>query len=337
VKRMAILGAGSFGTALAVHASRAGVDVVLWARRPELAAELGRTRVNARYLPGVELPPRIRVTNQLADVQKSGLALLAVPSHGFRQILRGLLEAGSGSRELVVVSAAKGIEGESLWRMSQLTAQEAAACRRTVRFAVLSGPSFAEELARGTPTAAVVASEDRQLARRLQETLSTGVLRLYTSCDVVGVELGGAAKNVIAIASGVISGLGFGHNTLAALITRGLHEVTRLGLAYGGQPRTLYGLAGLGDLVLTCTGSLSRNRRAGLALAEGRSLAELERTTGMVAEGVRSSVAIRSLARRKGVEMPIAEQMVEVINGEKSPRQAVEELMSRELKEEADL
>jgi glycerol-3-phosphate dehydrogenase (NAD(P)+) len=187
------------------------------------------------------------------------------------------------------------------------------------------------------PTAAVIASADAAFARTLQELLSSRTLRLYTSQDVAGVELCGAAKNVIAIAAGVVSGLGFGHNTLSALITRGLHEITRLGLAFGGDPRTFSGLAGLGDLVLTCTGGLSRNRRAGLALAEGQNLLELERRTGQVAEGVRTSLAIVRLARQRGVEMPICQQMVEVMYEGKSPRRAIEELMTRELKPEAAL
>ena len=183
----------------------------------------------------------------------------------------------------------------------------------------------------------MIASEHGDLAREIQEHLSTGSLRLYTSADVVGVELGGAAKNVVAIAAGVLTGVGMGHNTLAALITRGLHEMTRLGLAYGGKPRTFSGLAGLGDLVLTCTGGLSRNRRAGLALAEGRSLAQMESETGMVAEGMRNSLSIVRLAQRKGVEMPIAEQMAAVIYDGRSPREAVQKLMQRELKAEAEL
>jgi glycerol-3-phosphate dehydrogenase (NAD(P)+) len=221
--------------------------------------------------------------------------------------------------------------------MSQVSAEEAERAGQPLRFGVLSGPSFAAELAAGMPTAAVVASADDALSRRLQELLSSAVLRLYTSRDVAGVELGGAAKNVIAIAAGVANGLGFGHNTLAALITRGLHEITRLGLAFGGEPRTFSGLAGLGDLVLTCTGGLSRNRRAGLALAKGEKLAELELATGQVAEGVRTSLAITRLAERQGVEMPICQQMVEVIYNGKEPRRAVGELMGRELKSEAAL
>ncbi len=210
--------------------------------------------------------------------------------------------------------------------MSQVAFEEALAADRELRFAVLSGPNFAAEVAAGLPSAAVVASEDNQLAAELRQTFASPSFRLYSSSDVVGVELGGAAKNVIAVAAGLVSGLGLGHNTLAALITRGLHETTRLGVACGGQPRTFSGLAGLGDLVLTCTGGLSRNRRTGLELAKGKSLAEVEGETSMVAEGI-----------RKGVEMPIAEQMMCVLYEQKSPRAALDELMTRDLKSESEL
>jgi glycerol-3-phosphate dehydrogenase (NAD(P)+) len=265
------------------------------------------------------------------------LVLIVVPSHGFRRVLRQFLAAHPGGRQVTVVSATKGVETDTLARMSQVTFEEAIAGDREVRFAVLSGPSFAAEVARGVPTAAAIASEDGDLATAIREELSTPMLRLYSSHDVVGVELGGAAKNVVAIAAGTLSGLGFGHNTLAALITRGLHEITRLGIAYGGQARTFAGLAGLGDLVLTCTGGLSRNRKTGLALAEGKSLPDITGGTPMVAEGIRNSVAIAKLASLRGVEMPITREMVAVLYEGKSPRRAVEELMTRELKAETEM
>ena len=337
MKRAAVVGAGSFGTALAVHAARAGFDVSLWARRPEVAAELARERRNRRYLGEVELPESVHPTADLDAVAGADVVVMAAPSHGYREVLRSLLDHWPRDRELLLVSSTKGIETETLARMSQVSAEEAERAGQRLRFGVLSGPSFAVELANGVPTAAVIASADEALSRTLQSLLSSRTLRLYTSSDVAGVELGGAAKNVVAIASGVVSGLGFGHNTLSALITRGLHEMTRLGLAYGGDPRTFSGLAGLGDLVLTCTGGLSRNRSAGLALAKGEALLELEQKTGQVAEGVRTSLAIVRLAEQKGVEMPICEQMVEVIYRGKPPRQAVEELMLRELKPELAL
>jgi glycerol-3-phosphate dehydrogenase (NAD(P)+) len=235
------------------------------------------------------------------------------------------------------VSATKGIETETLARMSQVAFEEGMAADREIRYAVLSGPTFAAELARNVPSAAVIASEDAGFATEVRECLATPFLRLYSSPDVTGVELAAAAKNVIAIAAGTLSGLGLGHNTLAALITRGLHEITRLGIAYGGQPRTFAGLAGLGDLVVTCTGGLSRNRRIGLELAAGKSVAEITGETHMVAEGVRNSIAISRLAGQRGVDMPITQQMVAVLHHGKDPRRAVEELMTRELKSETEL
>jgi glycerol-3-phosphate dehydrogenase (NAD(P)+) len=334
---LAVVGAGSFGTAVAVHAARAGCAVTLWARRAEAAADLEREHRNLRYLPEAELPAALVTTTDLGAVLDADAVVMAVPSHGYREVLRQLLSRWPQGRPLGVVSATKGIENEALARMSEVSAEEAERAGLPLRFAVLSGPSFAAELALGVPTAAVIASADEALARELQATLSTRELRLYTSHDVAGVELAGAAKNVIAIAAGVVSGLGFGHNTLAALITRGLHEIVRLGLAYGGEQQTFYGLAGLGDLVLTCTGAASRNRRAGLALAAGEPLGRLESETGQVAEGVRTSTAIARLAERRHVEMPICEQMVEVIYGGKPARKAVEDLMLRELKREAAL
>jgi glycerol-3-phosphate dehydrogenase (NAD(P)+) len=301
---------------------------------------VARSRRNEEFLPGVELPAGVRVTADLEDTLPCEILLVAVPSHGFRAVLHRFLELdgeppGGGPR--VVVSAAKGIEADSLARMSQVTFEEALAADREVDFAVLSGPSFAAELARGMATVSVVASESADLARMLQSELSSPTFRLYSSADVVGVELGGSAKNVIAIAAGAVAGLGLGQNTLAALITRGLHEITRLGIAFGGQPRTFAGLAGLGDLVLTCTGSLSRNRALGVALAEGKSLEELTSGTHMVAEGVRNARTVTALARKRGVEMPICEQMEEILYEGKSPAQAVHELMTRDLKSETEL
>jgi glycerol-3-phosphate dehydrogenase (NAD(P)+) len=347
VKRIGILGAGSWGTALAVHlAGPGGHGVCLWARNPELARRMAERRVNPDYLQEVEIPPGVEPTADMDALAGSEVVLLVVPSHGFREVLRQFLATpaiarGSGSaaagRPLALVSATKGIETDTLARMGQVAAEETARAGRKLRFAVLTGPSFALELARGVPTAVVIASDDAELATEIRETLSTPTLRLYSSSDVVGVELGGASKNVIAIAAGTVRGLGLGDNTLAALITRGLHEITRLGVACGGKSRTFAGLAGLGDLVLTCTGALSRNRRAGMELAAGKKLDEITGGTPMVAEGVRNSVAIARLAALRGVEMPITEQMVEVMYQGKDPRRAVEELMTRGLKDETEL
>ncbi|HYG61361.1 MAG TPA: NAD(P)H-dependent glycerol-3-phosphate dehydrogenase [Thermoanaerobaculia bacterium] len=342
MKQIAVLGAGSFGTALAVHLASMGANaggnrVRLWARNPELARQMAEERANPEYLPDVEIPAGVEPTAEMEPLAECDIVLVVVPSHGFRGVLRQFLRAHPADRPAVIVSATKGIETDTLARMSQVSFEEGTAAGREVRFATLSGPTFAAELARNSPSAAVVASEDAALATEIRERLSTRLLRLYSSSDVVGVELGGTVKNVVAIAAGTVTGLGFGQNTLAALITRGLHEITRLGIAYGGQPRTFAGLAALGDLVLTCTGGLSRNRRTGLELAAGKSLDEITGETHMVAEGIRNSLAVSRLAAQKGVEMPITQQMVAVLYEGKDPRLAVEQLMTRELKAETEL
>lgn len=332
-RRLGIVGAGSWGTALAVNQALGGREVVLWARREEMARELAEER-RTPYLPGVGIPARVRATADLAAVADCDPILIVVPSHGLREVVKKLLPLLAASHPARLISSIKGIEPGTLARMSEVCVEEARHAGREVRFAMLAGPTFAAEVAVQMPTTAVVAAADEALAAELQSELSTPSLRVYTSVDLVGVELGGATKNVIAIAAGVVSGLGLGHNTLAALITRGLHEISRLGVAYGGDLRTFSGLAGLGDLVLTCTGGLSRNRRTGLELAAGKTLAEISASTMQVAEGVRNSVAVAKLAAIKNVEMPITEQMVAVLYQGKSPRQAVEDLMRREPKRE---
>ena len=337
MRPIGVLGAGSFGTAVAIQTARCGHRTLLWVRRPELAAELEAARENRLYLPGVPFPERLEVTHDLTALADAEPLVMATPSHGYRPVLADFLSRRSSREPLTVVSATKGIEAETLARMSRVSAEE---CRRAgvdCRFAVLSGPTFAAELARAAPSAAVIASVDAALAAGLRQTLASPTLRLYSSTDVVGVELAGTAKNVIAIGAGVVSGLGLGHNTLAALITRGLHEMTRLVVAYGGEPETLRGLAGLGDLVLTCTGGLSRNRRTGIELAQGKSLDRVVAETSEIAEGVKNSLVVRSLARDRGVEVPIIEQMVAVMYEGKPPKQAVHELMTRGLKSEAEL
>jgi glycerol-3-phosphate dehydrogenase (NAD(P)+) len=331
------LGAGSFGSALAVSVARDGRPTRLWARRPAAADEMTSRRENRTYLPGVPFPTALEATAELAALAEADPIVVAAPSHVYRSVLRAFLAARGDSGPLTVVSATKGIEAESLARMSRVSAEECERAGATAGVAVLSGPNFAAELARGVPSAAVVACADEALATALRESLASPSFRLYSSSDVIGVELAGAAKNVIAIAAGVLSGLGLGHNTLAALITRGLHEMTRLGVACGGDPKTFSGLAGLGDLVLTCTGSLSRNRRTGIELAQGKRLAEIEAETTEIAEGVKNSRVIARLAGQQGVEMPIIEQMVAVMYEGKNPRHALHDLMTRELKPEAAL
>ena len=335
--RIGILGAGSFGTAVAVHAARAGHRTTLWVRREEAAAEIDAARENRRYLPGVILPEGLAITHDLAALADSAPLVVAAPSHGYRAVLREFLAARVSQQPLTVVSATKGIEAETLARMSRVSEEECARAGVLCRFAVLSGPTFAAELARAAPSAAVIASADAALAAGLRQTLATPTLRLYSSTDVVGVELAGTVKNVIAIGAGLVSGLGLGHNTLAALITRGLHEMTRLVVAYGGEAETLRGLAGLGDLVLTCTGALSRNRRTGVELAQGKTLDAIVAETTEIAEGVKNSLVVRRLARARDIEMPIIEQMVAVMYEGKPAKQAVHELMTRGLKDEAQL
>jgi len=334
VKKITILGAGSWGTALALVLlrSRRPHRVCLWARRAELAEVLSKARANVDYLPGFELPPQLEITGNLAEaVSGAEIVLGVIPSQHARGIYTSALPHLRA--ETAIVSATKGLDFPTLDRMTQVIASVASP-RFPARVAALSGPSFAREAARGDPTAVVVASEEEELAAEIQEEFAGPTFRLYTNSDVTGVELAGAVKNVIAIAAGVCVGLGLGHNSAAALITRGLAEMTRLGCALGGRRETLAGLAGLGDLVLTCTGALSRNRSVGVALGEGRKLEEIQRGMRMVAEGVRTTAATLELARRHGIEMPITEQMHAVLYEGRSPREAIRELMERRLKNE---
>ena len=329
---IAVLGAGSWGTALAVHLGRIGHDVRLWARDEQLAAEMHAARGNRQYLPGVCFPERLTPTHDAgAALAGAGLVVFAIPSHGLRAVVRSCAASiPSGS---VLVSATKGLESESLSRMSQVIADEAGADRPVV---VLSGPSFAAEVARGLPTVVVAASADPAAASRVQDGFRGAAFRLYISDDVPGVETGGAMKNIIAIAAGVVEGLGLGHNSMAALITRGLAEISRLAGAEGGRRDTLAGLSGLGDLVLTCTGDLSRNRHVGIELGRGRPLDDILSGMRMVAEGVRTTGAALALGARHGIELPIAEEMAAVLEGRRAPREAVEALMGRRQRPEAD-
>jgi glycerol-3-phosphate dehydrogenase (NAD(P)+) len=331
---LAVVGAGAWGTALAVQAVRAGFAPRLWVFEPELLKILRASRENPWYLPGVRLPETIEPLGDLAAaVAGVETAVIAVPSHVFRGVARAM--ASHLAPDARVLSAAKGIEEDRLARMSEILAEVLPPALRR-RVAVLSGPTFALEVGQGRPTAAVLASSDTRLAGALQAALATPTFRLYTQRDVTGVELGGALKNVMAIATGIADGLDLGLNARAALLTRGLAEITRLGVALGAHPRTFAGLAGLGDLILTCTGELSRNRRLGLALARGQSLAEWQAGTRSVAEGVRTAQPGLALARRAGVATPIIAEVAAVLFERKAPREALLALLSRSARPEEE-
>jgi len=332
MRRTTVLGAGSWGTALAVHLAHIGHQVRLWGRDPALVRDMLERRANAVYLPDITLPAALRPLASLDEaLEETELVVCAVPSHGVRSVVQSA--AGRIPAGVTVVSATKGLEMDTLLRMSERLSLELG---DTHPIAVLSGPSFAAELARQLPTAVCIASRERAVAEAVQAEFRSSYLRLYASPDIVGVEIGAAMKNVIAIAAGVVEGLGLGQNAQAALITRGLVEITRLACALGGCRETLAGLSGLGDLVLTCTGSLSRNRHVGIELARGRPLAEVLGGMKMVAEGVRTAGAALALGSRHGVELPIATQMHAVLEGRKTPRGALVDLMLRPQKAEAE-
>lgn len=330
--KVAVIGAGAFGTAMAVTTARAGNDVLLWAHDPSVAQTIRETGTNPVYLPGIELGERIHATSDLAEAAAfSDTLFMVVPSHHYRGVLAQIESEVRGP--VNVISGTKGIENETLERMSQISA--AVLGEKLGAFAVLSGPTFAVEAARGLPSAAVIASTDILFAQEAQTVLSSPTFRLYHSEDVVGVELSGSLKNVIAIAAGVLEGLGLGFNTTAALVTRGLREITRLGIALGGRPETFAGLAGMGDLVLTCTGSLSRNRSVGVQLGKGRTLEDILRDAKFVAEGVKTSKAARALADRHQIEMPITTEMHRLLYENESAAAALQRLMTRTLKAES--
>lgn len=331
-RSIAIIGGGGWGTALSVTIDRIHSDVRLWVYEPDLVDSMERGRVNDVYLPGVAIPPRVRISGSLEEVARDAdIVVSAMPSHFVRAVWKDLCPFVRP--DALVVSATKGIENGSLMRMTEVI-EDATRGRLKRRVAALSGPTFALEVARGSPTALVVASRDAGTRRELQQALTAPRFRLYTNADIVGVEIGASVKNIIAIAAGIVSGLEFGHNTTAAIITRGLAEIMRLAEACGGKRETLAGLAGLGDLVLTCTGQLSRNRQVGVELGKGRSVDEIISNMRMVAEGIRTSESTIRLAERKGVEMPIAQQVYEVLYDGKNLDGAIAELMERELKEE---
>jgi len=329
---LAIVGGGSWGTALAIVLAPRFERVRVWVHEPHLAARMMEMRVNSMYLPGFKLPTNISVFSDLHSVVAGAdVVLSVVPSHHLRSVFQEM-QPYLTDRALYV-SATKGIETGTLLRMSQVIQHVTAPALRP-RIAVLSGPTFAREVAAGEPAAVVIASEDAEVAGTVQSAFSGPTFRLYTNSDVVGVEVGASLKNIIAIGAGICRGLGLGSNAVAALVTRGLAEITRLAIAMGGKPLTLAGLAGLGDLVLTCTGDLSRNRSVGLELAHGRSLTDILNSTAMVAEGVQTTYAAVDLAKRYGVEMPIVEQMYAILHNGKAPKDGIRDLMERSLKSE---
>lgn len=332
--RVSVLGAGSWGSALAKVVADKGHTVSLWGRRPELAEAINTTRENATFLPGAQFPATLRATSVLEEaLDRPDMILMAVPTHGLREVLRAA--HAFVPRPVPVVSATKGIEQDTLMLVNEMITSEWHWA--DPQFAALSGPSFAKEVANRLPTVVVAASRDLAVAREVQRAFfSDGTFRVYLSTDVVGVEVGGALKNVIAIAAGASDGMGFGHNSRAALITRGLAEIARLAVKLGGEPLTLAGLAGMGDLVLTCTGDLSRNRHVGFELGKGRTLAEILGDMRQVAEGVRTAKSAYDLSRRVGVAMPIVEEVYRVLYENKPPRNAVYDLMVREAHTEWD-
>jgi glycerol-3-phosphate dehydrogenase (NAD(P)+) len=329
---LGIIGGGSWGTALAIVLAPRFDQVRLWVYESDLVGRMCASRENDVYLPGFCLPANVAVLNDLASALDGAEIVLSVmPSHLVRALYRQMLPHLTPAMR--IVSATKGLETGTLLRVTEVIRQVVEP-RFTPRVAVISGPTFAREVGHSAPTALVVASTDRELAESVQNAFAGPTFRLYTSTDLVGVEVGGAVKNVVAIGAGVCHGLGLGHNAVAALITRGLAEISRLATAMGGLPKTLSGLAGLGDLVLTCTGDLSRNRQVGLELAKGRKLDDIIESMKMVAEGVKTTVATVDLARKYSVEMPIAEQMHAMLQLGRSPQEAIRRLMERTLKGE---
>jgi glycerol-3-phosphate dehydrogenase (NAD(P)+) len=334
MKRIAVIGAGSWGTALAIVAARAGHDVVIWSRNAAVVESINRDHLNSTYLTDALIPREVQATEDITHaVAGKELVLLASPSHATRELLTTMSPALRA--EMIIVSATKGIEIDTGKRMSQVVAEVVPEPNRP-RFVCLSGPSFAKEVVANHPTAVAAASEDCDACRLVQQELSFDNLRLYTNDDVVGTELGGSVKNVMAIAAGMVAGLGFGSNSIAVLITRGLAEMTRLALGEGAKLETLMGLAGLGDLVLTCTGSLSRNRFVGQELGRGRSLKDIAAGMNEVAEGVKTTLAVKRLADRRGVDMPITNEVHAVLYEGKSASDAANELMTRPLRNEGN-
>jgi glycerol-3-phosphate dehydrogenase (NAD(P)+) len=334
ISKIAVIGAGSWGTTLANLLAEKGCKVDLWVREEEVYQQIKEERVNGVFLPHMELVPQLNPVRSYEEaLWEKELILLVVPSHVFQEVLKHIkphLRPG-----MALMTGTKGIENDSLLTMSQV-AESILPKEYTDHFACLAGPSFAKEVFQKFPTAVTIACHDVKHAERLQRLFYTEFFRVYITQDLMGVQLSGATKNVIAIAAGTADGLNFGHNARAALITRGLAEISRLGVAMGANPLTFAGLAGMGDLVLTCTGDLSRNRTVGLKIGKGMTLQEIMKGMTMVAEGVRTSISAHQLAKKMGVDMPIINQVYEILYEEKDPMDAVKELMTRELKQELE-
>jgi len=333
MKKFAVIGAGNWGTALAVMAARKGHQVVLWSRNAAVVDAINQTHANPLYLENVSIPESVTATSEFQQaLSRAECVILAAPSHITRALLQDM--APALREEMILISATKGVEIDTGKRISQVV-EDVLGSRFRPRFVCLSGPSFANEVVLGHPTAVVAASVDDEARRLVQTEISFENLRIYGNEDVAGTELGGSAKNVMAIAAGMVSGLGFGTNSVAALITRGLAEMTRLAVQQGGKLETMMGLAGLGDLVLTCTGGLSRNRRVGYELGKGRALDDITQEMNGIAEGIRTTLAIHNLAAKLRVEMPITTQVKAVLYDGKSAAEAASELMARPLRDEA--
>lgn len=331
-ERIGVVGAGAWGTALSMLLADKGHDVTLWMYEKDLAGETTRTRENRVYLPGFTLPAGINVTSSMeTTVAGKAVILSVVPSHTVRAVSKQFVPFLSG--DAVIVSASKGIEIDTLMPLSEVF-RDILPKQYHNRLCFLSGPSFAKEVAQKMPTAVALASYDPVIGKKAQEIFSNAYFRVYTNPDVIGVELAGSLKNVVAIAAGVLEGMGYGYNTSAALITRGLAEMARLGVAMGGNLQTFSGLAGMGDLVLTCTGGLSRNRTLGVRLGKGEKLNDIMSNVRTVAEGVKTARAARDLARKYNVDMPVVDEVYQILYEDKDPKRAVKDLMKRELKAE---
>lgn len=330
--RIAVIGAGSWGTTLAILLADKGHEVKLWVYEKDLAEEMQKSRKNKTYLPGHRLSDNINVTSSIKDaVYDSQIIVFVVPSHVARGVIKEI--SAFASKDAIIVSATKGIENDTLMPISDVF-KEILPKSFHKNLAFLSGPSFAKEVVQKMPTAVALASYDKKVGESVQETFSTDYFRVFTNSDVIGVELGGALKNVIAIAAGIADGMGFGHNTRAAIITRGLSEMTRLGIAMGAEPATFAGLSGLGDLVLTCTGELSRNRTVGFRLGKGEKLKDILSSMKMIAEGVKTTKAVYELSKKFNIEMPIPNEVYYILYEDKDVKQSAMDLMNRELGEE---